>query len=283
MKRKARILNLAWIALFTLSLVLSGCGGSSSQGTNATAANTNHQQAATANNANEITLVTGEYEPYTSQHLPGYGLFTEIVTSAFKAEGITCKYEFYPWARGEDMVKSGQRLAIFPYDGPNAERAKTMIFSNGVLNFYSNFFVLKGNPKIKSDVYGFTKLQDFKGYTFGGAPGYFYGTEQDVKKLGIKTDWLPDTQALMKMLLNQRIDFFIEDPNVVKAIAAKVYSKDQNQFVALKAKLNQGQYILMFSKKFPNSTQYRDKFNEGLQKIKANGEYDKILKQHGLE
>ena len=46
--------------------------------------------------AGDVTLITGEWTPYTSEKLENYGFFTEIVSEVCKEMGVVPKYEFYP-------------------------------------------------------------------------------------------------------------------------------------------------------------------------------------------
>jgi len=65
--------------------------------------------------ADTVTLVTGEWVPYTSEKMEGYGFITEIVSEVFKEMGAEAEYKFYPWRRCYHLVKSGKVWGAFPY------------------------------------------------------------------------------------------------------------------------------------------------------------------------
>jgi len=44
----------------------------------------------------EVVLATGEWPPYTSEHMKGYGIFTEIVAAVFSEMGVKPVYHFNP-------------------------------------------------------------------------------------------------------------------------------------------------------------------------------------------
>ena len=44
-------------------------------------------------------LTSGEYQPYTSETLPHYGIHNRIFMATFMNVGIEVKTEFYQWAR----------------------------------------------------------------------------------------------------------------------------------------------------------------------------------------
>ena len=58
-------------------------------------------------------LTSGEYQPYTSETLPHYGIDNRIVMAAFKSVRIEVKTEFYPWARALKWAKRTNRNACF--------------------------------------------------------------------------------------------------------------------------------------------------------------------------
>ncbi len=62
----------------------------------------------------ELPLATGEWPPYTSEHLEGDGFFTELITASVHEMGMTPKYSFYPWARGEMKTLDGEVFGTFP-------------------------------------------------------------------------------------------------------------------------------------------------------------------------
>ncbi|NDV24401.1 hypothetical protein [Desulfovibrio sp. JC022] len=62
-----------------------------------------------------VTIATGEWPPYTGRNLPANGLCAEIVTEAFRVEGVKCRYKFYPWKRVLYMIKSGMAICSVPW------------------------------------------------------------------------------------------------------------------------------------------------------------------------
>ena len=54
-----------------------------------------------------IRITNGEWEPFLSEYSYGYGLDSHIVSEAFKLEGITVKWEFFPWTRAYQQAKDG--------------------------------------------------------------------------------------------------------------------------------------------------------------------------------
>lgn len=229
----------------------------------------------------KVLLVTGEYVPYTSEGLEEYGFFTKLVTSALKDAGIDAEIKFYPWGRCSEMVKNGEAWASFPY-GHSEENDKTYLMSDVIYPSTHKFFYLKGNEKIKDEVHNFKEIADFKNYIFGGANGYWYGSQDDFKSKGVTTEWAADIDALIKMLYAKRIDFFIEDNAVCQDAIKRLYPNDTDKFATLENNARQQDYLLIVSKTYPQSEELMKKFNESLKKIKENGEFKKVLDKYGM-
>jgi len=63
-----------------------------------------------AENPSVFQLTSGEYQSYTSETLPHYGIDNRIFMAAFKNVGIEVKTEFYQWARA---LKWTKRAALY--------------------------------------------------------------------------------------------------------------------------------------------------------------------------
>lgn len=167
--------------------------------------------APTAGADNKIVLVTGEYAPYTSERLADHGFFHQIVAAVFKEMGQDCEIRFYPWARGEEMVRTGQAWAAFPY-GASGKTAQNYLTSEPILSSRHKIFYLKANEQMRVKLDNFNDIADFKDYIVGGANGYWYGTQADLTRRGlVQVEWADDIYGLVRMLYSTRIDLFIED------------------------------------------------------------------------
>ena len=130
----------------------------------------------------KVVIVTGDWPPYTSEKMEGYGFLSKIVSAAFKEAGIEIEYQFYPWLRCEKNIKEGKAYAAFPYIITD-ERKAIYDFSDPLGKSSFKFFYLKSN--VKSDVV-WEKYEDLKKYKVGGTAGYWY--EKTLTDAGIKLD-----------------------------------------------------------------------------------------------
>ncbi len=60
--------------------------------------------------AETITLVTGEFPPFTSEALEHRGFSAEIVSAVFQEMGKEVEYKFYPWRRCEELVQNRESV-----------------------------------------------------------------------------------------------------------------------------------------------------------------------------
>ena len=93
------------------------------------------------------------------------------------------------------------------------------------------------------------------------------------------------TQNLMK-LEGHRLDCVVDDRPVLRAALEVYCGKDlrrRDQFYFADAAFGPAtEYRLMVSRRYPGSRDLLEKFNAGLRKLKTTGEYQRLLKQHGM-
>jgi len=228
----------------------------------------------------EVIFTSGEFEPFVSESMPGYGMVSEIVTAACKESGIKPIYKFYPWVRTEANVKNGESFAAFPYF-KTSEREKLFDYSDPLFYGEDKIFYYGNNPKITEKTLKYKNLADLKEYNFGGVRGYYY--EKDFEENKIKFSPTIDIHQSFDHLKSGKIDLIIENENVTNQIIKKYYPADEKNFKTLEKSYGEKRlYYLIVSRKYKNSNEILQKFNKGLKKIKTNGQYDKIIKKYQL-
>lgn len=230
----------------------------------------------TSSSSKKILIVTGEYPPLVSKQLDNYGLISNVVIAVLKDMGVPYEIKFYPWARCEQMVLSGEAFATYPF-AQNDDRLKNFLFSDSIFTSNDKYFYLKDNNHLTPEFYNYNTLSSFKNYIFGGQNGYWYGSKEDFTKLGIKSEWASSTESLIKMLYNRRIDFFINEYEVSNYLINKLYPHATDKFATLSNSANVHFSYLMSSKNYPASKSLLQRFNTSLSKLKSSGIIDKIL------
>lgn len=138
-----------------------------------------------------LVLATGEWRPYTSSHMKGYGEFTQKVSLVLQEMGLEPEYRFYPWARCCDAVLKGRIWTAFPY-AYNQDLAQEVWFSDP-LSFSRSFFFYYGPPETEKD-YTVKQVSDLKKYRVSGVTGYIYETIFNRAHLTIMTQNLTCVQ-----------------------------------------------------------------------------------------
>ncbi len=230
----------------------------------------------------ELPLATGEWPPYTSENLEGYGFFTELMTAIVHKMGMKPTYHFYPWKRAEEVTRHGKVFGAFPY-AVTKERKQHFDFSDLIMKNRTLFFYHKKHLKKKIEI---NTLEDLKPYRTGGVLGYNYVPV--FAEAGLNVDYVvADEQNVKKLYLN-RIDIAVLDTILGWHLIQKLYPNESDVFGtsettlgAMVPSLQDGSY-LMISRSYPNAEQLRDRFNQALQRIKESGTCRAIFKKYGI-
>jgi polar amino acid transport system substrate-binding protein len=228
--------------------------------------------------AEKILLATGEWTPYTSESMTGYGLITEIVTAAFKEVDIEPSYRFLPWKRAETELENGDVFGIFPYILTH-ERKKKYNFSEVLTDSKGYLFYYIPSKKINRD-FNWKTFSDLKKYKTGGTIGYWY--EKPFKDSGLDVDYSVSDEQGIKKLKYGRIDILASEERVGWQLIHKLFPEDIEKFGVVKKPLNKDELRVMISRNYPDSHKIMMKLNAGIKKIKANGKLKKILQSHGI-
>ncbi|ABC28769.1 ABC-type amino acid transport/signal transduction systems, periplasmic component/domain [Hahella chejuensis KCTC 2396] len=219
-----------------------------------------------------VKLTVGEWPPYASESLPYKGLLPKLVTEAFALEGIEVEYDFMPWARAYEFArKPGWDGAVGWVD--NAQRRRNFWFSDRIIYSSSALFHLKDQD------FTWNELKDLAPYRVGVSVGYSYGEAFDNAVVNQNLQVIPavnDRQNLVK-LLRREIDLFPLDAKVGEYLLRRELPEYQRLFTYDEKPLIQDGLSVMFPKNGPNSRSYVAIFNQGLKRLKRNGDYSRIL------
>jgi polar amino acid transport system substrate-binding protein len=225
----------------------------------------------------KLPVSTGEWKPYTSAEIKGYGFFSEIVTAAFREAGLEITYGFYPWKRCEVYVKTGKSFAAFPYSITD-ERKSFAYFSDPVSETTTVFFY---NNKKHVEPIEFDKLNELKPYSIVGVLGYFYTDTFKRERLNVK--YVPTETKALELIFQQRYDLLPLSDFVGWSLIKRIYPSGFHTFSTCKKALSKDTLHLMVSRRYPNSRALIDRFNAALARIKRKGIYQKIISVHKPE
>jgi polar amino acid transport system substrate-binding protein len=224
-----------------------------------------------------VRLTNGEWPPYLSEQLPGYGLASRIVTAAFAQQGIKVEYGFYPWPRSLALAKTKEWNGSLVWVR-TAERSRDFNFSDPVIDLSSVFFHLKTMQ------FKWTTLADLAHYSIGVTNGYSYGQPfaDAVKQGRLRVEVVPSDELNFRKLLHGRIQLFLDNRLAGQALLARIFTPDEaSQIVAGSDYVGTRPLCLMLNKRQPQNAQLMVQFNAGLKKLRDSGELDRMLVDTG--
>jgi polar amino acid transport system substrate-binding protein len=207
--------------------------------------------------------------------MPHYGIYSHIVSEAFKLEGIKVEWGFFSWTRSLKVAENGKDWDASALWWPSDENKKTFHISEPVGTTSYVFFHLKSKD------FDWNSMADLKGLKVGGTKEYEYGKEfADASKNNVfKLELVLSDDVSFKKLLHGRIDVFPNDPIVGMAQIRGLFSADQaDLFTFNKKEFMVSPLCLIISKKSPDGEFFLEKFNSGLQKLKDSGRIEQMYK-----
>ena len=216
--------------------------------------------------AQPLVMATGQWRPYTSSAMQGYGKFTRMVSAVLREMGRQPEYRFYPWARCYDAVVKGRVWAAFPYSYTR-ERAQQVWYSEPLSVSRTLFFYYE--PPATQKHFTVHQLSDLRQYRVGGVTGYFY--KETFRKADLHIDYAnSELQGLEKLVLG-RIDLMPLNEKVGWSLIKRHFPSQAEHFKTLDYALGNEKLALIVSRKYPRSRQLLDAFNAALQRCREKG------------
>ncbi|MES2295405.1 MAG: transporter substrate-binding domain-containing protein [Pseudomonadota bacterium] len=224
-----------------------------------------------------VRLTSGEWAPYMSQQLPGYGVASRIVSAAFALRGIKVEYGFFPWPRSLALAKTAEWNGSLIWVR-TAERTRDFDFSDPVVDLSSVFFHLK-TLRFK-----WTTLDDLAAYRIGVTNGYSYGPGfADAVKAGkLRVEVVPSDELNFRKLLKGRIDLFLDNRLAGQALLAKIFTPEEAARIVVGSDYVGTRPLgLMLNRRLAQNKELMNEFNAGLKRLRESGELDRILSDTG--
>lgn len=218
----------------------------------------------------KITIAVGEWPPYISQEKNHNGVISHLITDIFFDIGIEATLQFLPWSRAYNDTMNGLHSASAIWMDKK-ERKVDFIYSNPVLIEQFVFFHHKDLP------FDWNSLDDLKGFNMGGVYASSYGPafDQALSAGKVTLERVKHPQQNFKKLLTKRIELFPFEINVGHSVLKNNFSEEQQLKITHNPKplLNNSSFLL-FPKSLKSSAELVVQFNQQLQKIRDNGQYD---------
>lgn len=223
--------------------------------------------------ADQFSLVTTPFKPFTDPTHPKGGFLVEITRQALALRGHELTIEYRPWARAISEAKNDR------YDGLlsafyNDERAKDFHFS-APLNTTQMVLIGLRDKMISAQ---YSNFSDLKNYTIGIGRKWAYSKEFESHDELIKST-VNDEITGIRMLFSNRIDLFAVNIDQFKYAIHINDDFHVNKTFILQPPISTNDQHIAASRTKPNSKKFLNEFNTGLAALKANGGYQKIKTQ----
>lgn len=238
-------------------------------------------KAETSKKAEDVfTFVANEWCPQQCEHEPNYkGYVVEILEAALNEVQASYTIEWVPWSRGLDMVRRGKIDGML---GPTIEGFPEYHFGDEIIGHQEYCFYTNRDSdwtyNKPEDLFG-QKIAYLKESGLGSLEDFFTKNKTKIKThefvLGndiIKTEF--------QFLEKKRCDAVILTSDAVQYAIGRKIIPDQFRSAGC---LGKETLAIGFSKvNLARSKKLSKMLDEGLRKIKSNGEYDKILKKYNM-
>lgn len=230
----------------------------------------------TAAAQDHVSFATTEWEPYSGENLPGYGVGSAIIAEACSRVGIKPTFHFMPWKRAMDDVRIGKYDALYSAYG-SRDRSKTYAISKPYISGQLVLCAKRG-----TNIHWDGSIRSLTPYRIGVVLGFVNTPEFDNAKY-LDKDVGPSDLLNLNKLLNGRIDlvvidlyqalYLIKNSPVLQGSLADIYF--------LQPPLSRKNIHVMFSKALPNWKKNLELFNKGLESIEKDGTKNHIMAKYG--
>lgn len=260
--KKNKLLSAIMVSVLSISLL--GCGSASSSADGSSASKEDKK--------GKYTIACdAKYAPFSFEENGTYkGIDVELLDAIAKEEGF--EYELKPMDFDAIIpgITSGQLDGAIAGMSITDERKQSLDFSDGYFESGLSLVVNADN----TDINGVDDLQGKSAAVKKGTAGSQFA-EDNQSKYNLKLNYLADSPTMFLEVENGNSDFLLEDYPV---IAYKIKVDGASKLKIAGEKLTKVDYGFAVNK--GENQELLKEFNDGLKKLKENGEYDKIVGQY---
>lgn len=226
--------------------------------------------------AEPVAVSSVIYPPLVFENeVPGFGegMLRDIVTEAFRAEGMDVDYALLPMSRNVWSVMSkvgGCCLGAMEWFERSGVADKVEPVDIIKLEFMA-FYKVNDFP----DGVDFERLEDLQGYSFGNVRGS--SSQRALDAAGLETDLVRNIRLNFLKLDAGRFDFAISFQVTGEYLLRDLFPGNEAEFSYLRKPIQEMRLSVIFQKE---SRALKDKFTKGLETIARNGIYYSILKRY---
>ncbi|SEM80095.1 amino acid ABC transporter substrate-binding protein, PAAT family (TC 3.A.1.3.-) [Pseudomonas sp. ok272] len=224
--------------------------------------------------AQTLRLVADAWPPFTDATLVNGGLATDIVSTALARAGYASEFEQVPWARALMGVGDG-RYDVLVNAWYNEDRTRLGQFSTEYLLNRIRFI------KRKDTHIEYNDLQQLHSYPIAVVRDYAYSPAFDADPAMQKV-LVHNFAMAVRMLAADRVKLTLEDEYVARYYLARESPRVRNAVEFLPKPLSENSLHILVSLKNPDHAKIVAGFDREIAEMKADGSYDRLLRQHGM-
>jgi polar amino acid transport system substrate-binding protein len=225
--------------------------------------------------AAQLNIGTSFWPPYVDPKLPGQGLAISIVTAAFERTGYKPVVTIGPWDETLQETMLGHS-AVIAATWKTAAREKNLIFSEPYLVNEIKFL------KRRETKPSFTTLSDLAGLRIGVVYLYAYDEAFDADTSFVKVSETHIVPNLLQ-LLEGNLDLTVGDERTLRYEISRHLQDRKKELQFLPTPLATRDLYVAVSRHDPQAEAIIRDFNRGLEEIRQNGTYRKLLRQANEE
>lgn len=228
--------------------------------------------------AANVRLVTGDdYAPLTGQSLAGSGVLSRIVQAAFARTGVPSTLAWQPWNRGYLMTLRGEYDATFPYIRADP-REQAFYYSQPVYLSEQHLFSRLGDALELPDLEHANRLRLC--HPLGWE---LPASVQTLVDRGVFVRHSPQgLSECAQLLLLGRDDVFLADLQLGRYAVASTAGASQRIHIS-QSVLSRQTLHLIVPRDHPGAVELVERFDQGLEALRASGEYERLIDEFQLE
>lgn len=219
-----------------------------------------------------LTIASGEFPPWTGEHLPNGGYVNHLVAAAFEAVDIDVEFVYLPWARAfRETAQGNFHATTYWYESP--ERRALMHYSEPLVTNRTVFF-----QRQSADPISWAEIDDLAGSSIAAIIGYTYTPEfhRAINNRTLNATLVPNDYQGLSMLASGRVDLFVSDELTGWRLANNL-SIDPDDLRVLEPALVEVTGHMLAPKVRQDAEFIMRRFHEGLEKLQDSGAFDDIL------
>ena len=208
------------------------------------------------------------------------GIQVDIVDYCLKQLGINPIHKFYPWARAQKLVETGE--ADLMVTVANNARFEYAIFGKETTHITEiNLFIPKVNFELKEKAKNFKILEDLKPYKLIDYIGNGWQMDYMKKEHGFNVELVPKMEQIPQTLLAGRYDMVMAASPIMNRIIYNLKLTNKFEEIDTDFPNTEVETIFMVSKKSPWVEKGLIKaLDTELIKMKKSGKWKEILEKY---